>query len=349
MKPTIIVLSGGANKGILQLGVLSAVDMSNVHTYIGTSAGALICFLNAIGYKESELFDALKQKPLFEINKFLSIIEELKYQYEAIRNNSIEIPQNREFHFFDDEYLKKTINDLTFDKIGIRADEMDLNDLYNLTGKNVVFVTCNFTQEHVEYLSKDTSDVDCLQGIMMSASAPIFFPSVVYKDNHYIDGGVSCNFPLAYALNHLKKSDDDVIFGINLKGICNSNLVSYMSSIATISSSVSENQDIPVEERHTICSSSMFKNTMKYDCYVFRESYVLDIYSENISFSNPTNEAKNKMFQTGYIIGDDLNSILNFVVKFCETIIDKSLNINKSVKDASTSETRNDSNSLSMK
>ena len=54
-----LVLAGGGTKGILTLGALQyAFDnlfLTNVKNYIGTSAGAMICFLLCIGYKPIEI------------------------------------------------------------------------------------------------------------------------------------------------------------------------------------------------------------------------------------------------------------------------------------------------------
>ena len=49
-----IVLAGGSTKGLLTLGALQyAYDnniIKNINTFIGTSAGAILCFLLIIGY-----------------------------------------------------------------------------------------------------------------------------------------------------------------------------------------------------------------------------------------------------------------------------------------------------------
>src|SRR5574344_563126 len=54
-----LVLSGGGSKGAAHIGVLKALEDSNIHIdYIsGTSSGSIIAALYACGYKPSELLD----------------------------------------------------------------------------------------------------------------------------------------------------------------------------------------------------------------------------------------------------------------------------------------------------
>ena len=54
-----LVLSGGSIKGIILLGSLQYFYdndcLNEVKTYIGTSAGAIICYLLCIGYTPTEI------------------------------------------------------------------------------------------------------------------------------------------------------------------------------------------------------------------------------------------------------------------------------------------------------
>jgi hypothetical protein len=52
-------------------------------------------------------------------------------------------------------------------------------------------------KEGINYFShKETPDMPLIVAIMASMSFPFIFPPVVYKDFHFIDGGVIDNFPL---------------------------------------------------------------------------------------------------------------------------------------------------------
>ena len=59
-----LVLSGGSSKGLVILGALQyGYDnylLNEIETYIGTSAGAITCFLLAIGYSPLEIISYIK-------------------------------------------------------------------------------------------------------------------------------------------------------------------------------------------------------------------------------------------------------------------------------------------------
>ena len=65
-----IVLAGGSTKGLLTLGALQyAYDnniIKNINTFIGTSAGAILCFLLIIGYTPIEIIVYLCVNQLVE-------------------------------------------------------------------------------------------------------------------------------------------------------------------------------------------------------------------------------------------------------------------------------------------
>jgi peptidase E len=65
-----LVIAGGSTKGILALGALQyAIDnymLSKIKTYIGTSAGAMICYLLAIGYTPIEIIVYICSHQLME-------------------------------------------------------------------------------------------------------------------------------------------------------------------------------------------------------------------------------------------------------------------------------------------
>ena len=65
-----LVLSGGSSKGIMTLGALQYLYdnflLKNIKNYIGTSAGAMICYLLAIGYTPVEIIVYICKHQLLE-------------------------------------------------------------------------------------------------------------------------------------------------------------------------------------------------------------------------------------------------------------------------------------------
>ncbi len=205
-----IVLSGGGIKGIITLGALQyAKDqflLQNVNKYVGTSIGAIICYLLAIGYTPMELMIYLCTSKLDEF-KFFDVLS-LSQCKGAMHYNVIQ------------EHLEK----LTIDKIGKFITLGELKSKYN---KTLICSTFNITESHIEYLTPDThSDLPCLTAIKMSSNLPLIFDKFTYTGNQYIDGGVVELFPIRIA----DEEENGNIFGIfvhNQSKVNSSSLLEY--------------------------------------------------------------------------------------------------------------------------
>lgn len=190
-----LVLSGGGIKGFHLLGaVQAAIDMKrleNIKTYIGTSVGALISYLLAIGYTPIEIMICL------HLNKWL---EELQsYNFTGVINGDGIVKFSTIY-----EALEK----LTIEKLGYY---LTLGKLKEKLGKTLICVTYNTTTCQTEYLGPDNyPDLPCLVALRMSANIPLVFERFKYMDNYYIDGGISDNFAIT-------KAEE---YGENILGIC---------------------------------------------------------------------------------------------------------------------------------
>ena len=185
-----IVLAGGSTKGLLTLGALQyAYDnniIKNINTFIGTSAGAILCFLLIIGYTPIEIIVYLCVNQLVENLQNFNIVGMLN-GYGATSFSSIY------------EHLEK----MTIDKIGYLPT---FDDLYAKYSKNLICVTYNLTDNKAEYLSYETEPhLPCLIALKMSANLPLIFENFKYRNKFYIDGGISDNFPINIAEEKGKK------------------------------------------------------------------------------------------------------------------------------------------------
>lgn len=183
-----IVLAGGALKGIATLGALQYAQdnqyISDVIVYAGTSSGAIICFLLAIGYTPIEIIvsmctkQTLEKIDLFGKTDFTNI--------KSLVDGGSVCTYSHIQQFLETMCTDKNINaSITFE------------ELITLRKKKLICSTYNFTQKKNMYLSCDTTpDLECLLGVRMSCNIPVIFESVVYKGDKYIDGGVSDNFPI---------------------------------------------------------------------------------------------------------------------------------------------------------
>ena len=176
-----LVVSGGAVNGILMLGTLQYLYemnlLKNINSYIGTSVGSCISYLLAIGYTPIEIMIKLSTSQCMEKLNNINILS-LTQGYGAYDWNIIN-------HFLED---------LTIDKIG---RFISLNELYTDFGKDITFVTYNYTMGRTEYLSyKNHPHMQCLTAARMSSNLPIIFSRFKYLNCYYLDGGMTNNFAI---------------------------------------------------------------------------------------------------------------------------------------------------------
>ena len=176
-----LVLGGGSSKGLMTLGSLQyAFDnylLKNITTYIGCSAGAMICYLLAIGYTPIEIVVYICCNQLMEKMVHFNIVEMINNQGASSYNT-----------------INETFEKMTINKIGFYPTLKDLKDKF---GKTLICSTYNITDKKTEYLSPDTHpNLPCITALRMSSNLPLVFENFKYGNSVYIDGGVSDNFPI---------------------------------------------------------------------------------------------------------------------------------------------------------
>lgn len=176
-----LVVSGGSSKGIVTLGALqSAYDaghLDSITNFIGTSAGAMSCFLIAIGYQPIDVFIRISTSKILERMKCIDI------------HSLINLHGGLPFSIIGDE-----IDSMTIEKIGYIPT---LAQLKHDFGKTLICATYNKTERRLVYCGPDTTpDLFCTTAIRMSSSLPLIFEPCVYNNCTYIDGGVCDNFPI---------------------------------------------------------------------------------------------------------------------------------------------------------
>jgi predicted acylesterase/phospholipase RssA len=176
-----IVLSGGSTKGLIILGALQyLVDnfyLNEVKNFIGTSSGALICFLMAIGYSPMEIIVYICTHQLLEKIQHFNVVAMINGGGASSFSNIY-------------EQLEK----MTIQKIGYIPTFSDLKNKFNV---NFICVTYNITENKPEYLSFETHpNLPCLIALRMSSNLPLIFENYKYGKNFYVDGGVCDNFAI---------------------------------------------------------------------------------------------------------------------------------------------------------
>ena len=189
-----LVLSGGGVFGAALLGALHSIDTNDFTLYAGTSIGAIIGALLAIGYTPLELLRVITTEPCLVSNVDLSLVD----RFGVVSQNTV-----------------RELVERLFQKTKART----FQDIYETFGKELIVVGTNLSHQKAVYFQrKDFPDMDVVDALMISSCVPMVFPYIVYENDIYVDGFVTDNFPIRYVTETTK---DLKITGINIckKGV----------------------------------------------------------------------------------------------------------------------------------
>ena len=185
-KITCLCFSGGSIKAFTFIGVLkkliecNKVNLDKINMFVGTSAGAMLCFLLILGFSIDELEDFIMNFNFSKLNGEIDCIN-------LIENFGINDGERMKLIFIKCLELKLNVKDITF------------TELFNKTGKKILIIGTNLTKKQEELFSLDTSpDMSVITAIRISSSVPLIFTPVTYNNSLYIDGGLVNNFPINY-------------------------------------------------------------------------------------------------------------------------------------------------------
>ena len=206
-----VALSGGGIRGIAHAGALKALNDNNIKIDVigGTSAGAMVSSLYAMGYSPYYIFMLFKRYakeivgfgniPIisgikkFAVSKKLKIIGEdigktLEYEYSRLAK-------------------KKGINNINdIKKMPIVIPAVDVQE-----SKEYIFT--NIKPKNLEGEKKYITDIPIGKAVRASSSFPGVFSPCEYKNYQFLDGGVLNNVPVI----EVKKQGADKVIAINFK------------------------------------------------------------------------------------------------------------------------------------
>lgn len=192
-----LVISGG---GPIMFQILSAIqeleknnflDMKNIESIYGTSAGAIIAVIVSLKFDWETVNDYLIKRPWKDV--FPVKVQNI---FEAYTKKGL----------FDIKTIEKCFKPL-FDAKDISLD-ISLEDFFKLTNIEIHM----FTFEMNEYKTQDISykthpTLPVLTAIQMSCALPVLVTPVCIDDKCFIDGGIGCNYPLNYCIETVKETD----------------------------------------------------------------------------------------------------------------------------------------------
>ena len=204
-----LVLSGGAAKGFAHIGVLKVLEEAGVKIdYIGgTSMGAVIAGLYAVGYNATQLDSIFKRTNFDELLKDY-IPRKTKNFYEK-RNDELYafvLPFDK-FKVGIPEALSKGIYNFNLISKLVRnvRHERDFNKLptpFLCIGSNIV------TGKQV-ILDKG----NLAQAMLISGAFPSLFSPIELNNELLVDGGVANNYPI----DEVKNLGAEIIIGVDVQ------------------------------------------------------------------------------------------------------------------------------------
>lgn len=193
-----LVISGG---GPIMIQILSSIqeleknnylNMNDIETIYGTSAGAII-----------------------------GVMLSLKYDWETINDYIIKRPWQDVFPIkvqnILDAYTKKGIFDIKtiekcFKPLFAAKDiplDINLEDFFQITKIELHIFSFEINEYKLEDISfKNYPKLSLMKAIQMTCAIPVLVTPVCIEDKCFMDGGVACNYPLNFCINSGKNPDE---------------------------------------------------------------------------------------------------------------------------------------------
>ena len=214
-----LVISGGGPILVQVLGAIQHleqeqfINMKDIETIYGTSAGAIIGILICLKFDWETINDYIIKRPWQDVFQI-----KVQNIFDAYTKKGV----------YDIKTIEKCFKPL-FDAKDIPLD-INLEDFYKLTNIELHM----FSFEVNEYIVKDISylthpSLSLITAIQMTSALPVLITPVCIDDKCYIDGGMSCNYPLSYCIESGKNPDE--ILGFKNKYGENKNIIKNDSTI----------------------------------------------------------------------------------------------------------------------
>lgn len=236
-----LVLSGGGARGLAHIGVIKALEESNIPIdYIaGTSAGAIIGSLYCLGYSPEEMDSLIQTQDFF--NWATGVIdEENTYYFRKGEDN----PSWINLKFSIDSTLQTRLPTHLVNSIPYDYALMELTAAINAqTGYNFDTLFVPFRCVASDISTKESvifKDGILADAVRASSAFPFYFRALLKDGKLLYDGGMYNNFPADIALNEFQP---DIIIGVYAAGTnpetSEENVLSHIRTMMTTPTSTS--------------------------------------------------------------------------------------------------------------
>jgi len=193
-----LVMSGGGPSMIQTLGAIQHleenkfIDIKNIETIYGTSAGAIIGVLICLKYDWETIHDYIIKRPWQEV--FPIKIQNI---FDAYTKKGI----------FDEKTIIKCFKPLLDAKdISMNISLKEFYEYSKIELHMFSFEVNAFQIEDISYLTHP--DLNLITAIQMTSALPVLMTPVCIEAKCYVDGGVTCNYPLKYCIESNKNMEE---------------------------------------------------------------------------------------------------------------------------------------------
>ena len=184
-----LIFSGASTKGVIFLGCLNYLMENNILDKKLKNIKKMYCvsvsylFILTIILLNFD-YEYIKDE-IFNLN-FNEIVDINDLSLKSLIDNYGFINYNKN-HIYIKNVLKERYN----------IDKMSLLKLYKLSNIHIIVKVVNVSKQKVEYIDHiNNPKMNILKLLQMTTSIPILLKPIKYKNNLYLDGGLSGNCPL---------------------------------------------------------------------------------------------------------------------------------------------------------
>jgi len=193
-----LVIAGGGPILVQVLGALQHlekqkfIDLNNIETIYGTSAGAIVGILICLKFDWETINDYIIKRPWQDV--FSIKVENI---FDAYTKKGI----------FDHKIIEKCFRPLLDAKD--LSLEITLEEFYNYSKIELHLFSFEINEYKVQNISYLTHPkLPLMTAIQMTCAIPILLTPVCIENKCYIDGGMCSNYPLIYCIDSGKNHDE---------------------------------------------------------------------------------------------------------------------------------------------
>jgi predicted acylesterase/phospholipase RssA len=244
-----LVVSGGGPTMIQTLGSIQHleenkfIDINIIETIYGTSAGAIIGVLICLKFDWITLHDYIIKRPWHEV--FPIKVQNI---FDAYTKKGI----------FDEKTIIKCFKPL-FDAKDISLN-ISLKDFFEYSKIELhmfSFEVNAFQIEDISYLTHP--ELSLITAIQMSCALPVLMTPICTEGKCYIDGGITCNYPLKYCIESPNKNIEEILGFKNQYDDHNKNQIDLNSTLLEFI------MNFLFKIIHSISSNNMIQTSITYE------------------------------------------------------------------------------------